>query len=62
MFATLQRESKRLIDSILTLIYFFRGAISYSEAMNMSFAERDLAGKFIERRLENEKKNPMPVY
>lgn len=62
MFATFQREGERLIESILTLIYFMRGAISYTEAMNMSLAERELAGKFIERRLEVEKKNPSPVY
>lgn len=62
MFATLQRDGERLIDSILTLIYFFRGAISYSEAMNMSYAEREIAAKFIEKRLESEKKNPHPVY
>jgi len=62
MFAALRRESERLIDSILTLIYFMRGSLSYSEAMNMSYAERELVGKFIERRLEVEKKNPYPVY
>ena len=62
MFAALRRESERLIDSILTLIYFMRGSLSYSEAMNMSYAERELVGKFIEKRLEVEKKNPYPVY
>ena len=62
MFAALQRDGERIIDSILTLIYFFRGAISYSEAMNMSFAEREIAAKFIEKRLATEKKNPYPVY
>ena len=62
MFAILQRESERLIDSIITMIYFMRGSVSYSEAMNMSFAERSLITSFIERRFETEKKNPSPVY
>ncbi len=62
MFAALRRESERLIHSILTLIYFMRGSLSYSEAMNMSFAERELVAKFIEKRLDVEKKNPYPVY
>lgn len=62
MFAALQRDGERLVDSVLTLIYFMRGAVSYTEAMNMSYGERELAGKFIERRLEVEKKNPSPVY
>ena len=62
MFATLQRESERLLDSIITMIYFMRGALTYTEAMNMSFAERTLFARFIERRLEIEKKSPHPVY
>lgn len=62
MFATLQRESERLIDSIIGLIYFMRGALSYTEAMNMSFAERTIVNSFIETRLEQEGKNPYPNY
>jgi hypothetical protein len=62
MFAGLQRESQRLLDSIITMIYFMRGAVSYTEAMNMSFAERAAISTFIENRLEAEKKNPNPVY
>jgi hypothetical protein len=62
MFASLQRESKRLLDSIITLIYFMRGALSYTEAMNMSQAERVIVSDFIEKRLEIEKKSPNPVY
>lgn len=62
MFASLQRESERLIDSVVSLIYFMRGALSYTEAMNMSFAERSIVGNFIEKRLEQEKKNPQPIY
>ncbi len=62
MFATLQRESERLLDSVITMIYFMRGAVSYSEAMNMTYAERTLVSTFIERRFEAEKKNPHPVY
>lgn len=62
MFATLQRESERLIDSVVTLIYFMRGAVSYTEAMHMSFAERSIIESFIEKRLEAEKKSPHPIY
>lgn len=62
MFATLQRESERLIDGITTLIYFMRGAVSYTEAMNMSYAERSIMERFLEKRFETEKKNPNPIY
>ncbi len=62
MFASLQRESERLIDSVIQLIYFMRGALSYTEAMNMSFAERTIVTAFIDKRLESEKNNPYPNY
>lgn len=39
-----------------------RGAVSYTEAMNMSYAEREIIASFIEKRLEQEKKSPAPVY
>ena len=62
MFATLQRDSERLLDSIIGLIYFMRGGLSYTEAMNMSFAERTIVSSFIEHRLDQEKGNPYPNY
>ena len=62
MFARLQRESKQLLDGVVTLIYFMRGAVSYTEAMNMSSSERVLISSFIENRLEGEKQSPNPVY
>lgn len=62
MFNSLQREGRALLDSIISLIYFMRGALSYTEAMNMSFAERQVVSEFIEKRLEQEKKSPSPVY
>lgn len=39
-----------------------RGAISYTEMMNMTLAEKQVVADFIEKRLENEKKSPFPVY
>lgn len=39
-----------------------RGAVSYTEAMHMSFAERSIIESFIEKRLEAEKKSPHPIY
>jgi len=62
MFNRLRGEGRALIKDVVSLTYFMRGAISYTEMMNMSFAERDLVHEFIDERLETEKKNPHPVY
>lgn len=39
-----------------------RGAITYTEAMHMTFAERQIVHDFLEKRLEVESKRPNPVY
>ena len=62
MFNGLQREGRALLNSIVSLIYFMRGAVSYSEAMNMSLAERQVISEFLDKRLEAEKNSPSPVY
>jgi hypothetical protein len=39
-----------------------RGAISYTELMNMSIPERMILKEFLEERFEAESKNPNPTY
>ena len=39
-----------------------RGAISYEEMMRRTPGERQLINEFLSKRIENEKKNPYPVY
>jgi hypothetical protein len=59
----MEGDIKRIIDSIIELTYFMRGAISYEYAlMNMSAGERDRAFDFINKRLETESKSMHPVY
>jgi uncharacterized protein (UPF0335 family) len=58
----LQHEAKQIVKSIISLVYFMRGAISYQEMMRMTVGERELVSSFIEERFEQEKKNPHPVY
>lgn len=44
------------------MTYYMRGAVSYTEAMNMSHVERHQFTSFLEQRLDAESKNPHPVY
>lgn len=62
MFEQLRREARSLVRSVIELIYYMRGAISYTEMMEMSYAEREVVSEFLEQRMEVEKKNPHPVY
>jgi hypothetical protein len=62
MFHQMGRERKRLIKSIVQLVYFMRGSIQYRDMMDMSLIERDIINEFIESRLESESKKMYPVY
>ncbi len=63
MYARLNRDTKIIIDNTLQLAYFMRGAMLYNDIMySMSYIERDMAMDFIQKRIEQEKKNPHPIY
>jgi hypothetical protein len=50
------------VKSSLELVYYFRGALQYQDALLMSPAERDLALEFVNERLEQARKMPYPVF
>jgi len=63
MYAKLNREVAVIIDNSIQLAYFMRGSMLYNDIMySMSYIERDMAMDFVQRRLEQEKDNPHPVY
>lgn len=60
--ADLGQQIKYLIDEVIQLVYFMRGGISYDELMDKTYVERQRFANYIDKRLENESKNPNPVY
>ena len=58
----IQREAEGIVKTVISLVYFMRGAISYTEMMQMSIPERRLISEFLDERFEVESKNPNPVY
>lgn len=58
----MQRERKRLLRSIVQLVYFMRGSIQYNDMLNMSLVERETVNDFIQERLETESKKMYPNY
>jgi hypothetical protein len=55
-------ESKSLIENAFELVYFMRGGVSYTEAMNMSPGERLIGIEFVNKRLKEQLKLPNPVF
>lgn len=62
MFLQLQNDARGLVDAIISIVYYMRGAISYEEMMRRTPGERERISAFLDKRFEAEKKNPHPVY
>lgn len=62
MFSGMASERRRIITSIIQLVYFMRGSIQYRDMLDMTAFERDSVMEFIEKRLETESKKMYPVY
>jgi hypothetical protein len=62
MFSRLQRDGELMLKSIIQLVYFMRGAISYNDMLEMTYHERSMVKEFIEAHLESQSKSPHPVY
>jgi hypothetical protein len=61
-FDQLERETKALKREALRICWHMRGSISYDEAMQLSFPEREEIGKLISDNLETTKKTGLPYF
>jgi hypothetical protein len=62
MFRQMKRKTRNLIQSVVQLVYFMRGAIQYDNMMHMTPVEREIVEDFIKDRLEQEKGKANPIY
>ena len=58
----MDQEAKKITAEVLKLCWYMRGGVTYSEAMNMSTAEREAVGKIIKENLETTKKSGLPFF
>ena len=56
----LEKESNQIREEALRLTWFMRGGISYTEALNLSLAERKSVDEIIKENLDPTKKTGMP--
>jgi len=62
MFQKMERERFQLIEGLIQLVYFMRGAIQYDNIKALTYVERQAVSTFIGKRLEDESKKVHPVY
>lgn len=62
MIKQLSGEVNNIVESVIELCYYMRGAITYDEMMNRTSGERDRISTFVHERLDSQKKSMHPVY
>jgi hypothetical protein len=58
---SLEKEAKGIKKELLKMCWYMRG-LSYDEAMNMSWDEREIIGEIIKENLETTKKTGLPFF
>lgn len=57
----MDNESKQLADEIARLCWYMRGSISWTEAHQLSYTERQIINKVIKDNIETVKKTKLPI-
>ena len=57
----LDKQARALKKDCLKMSWYMRG-LSYSEAMHLSFEEREIIGEIIKENLETTKKTGLPFF
>ena len=58
----MDQESKQIRDDALKMCWYMRGGLTYTEAMNLGFHERDSVSQLIKENLETTKKSGLPFF
>jgi len=62
MMNRLKGDVQTVVDNVIELCWYMRGAIGYEEMLERTPGERERISKFIEKRLDTQKKVMNPVY
>lgn len=62
MFRRLNSDREQIIESVIQLVYYMRGAIQYRDMLDMSMMERQAVSTFITKRLKDESGKMYPQY
>ena len=58
----MEKECETIKKSALTLSWYMRGGVTYTDVLNMSIAEREHISELVERNMETTKKSGLPFF
>jgi hypothetical protein len=63
LVAEYERESKALKDEIFKICWYMRGGVTYAECLELiSFEDREIISKIVEKNLETTKESGLPFF
>lgn len=62
MIEKFEKDTKAIKEELFKMCWYLRGGLSYTEALNLSFEERQIIGKIIENNLEITKETGQPFF
>jgi hypothetical protein len=58
----MDQESKTIRQEALKMVWYMRGGLTYTEAMNLGHSEREIVSDIIKENLETTKKSGLPFF
>jgi hypothetical protein len=58
----MDQESKQIREEALKMCWYMRGGLTFTEAMNLGYQEREIVGRLIKDNLETTKKSGLPFF
>jgi len=58
----MEKEATSIREESIKMCWYMRGGLTYTEAMNLNFQEREIIGKLIKENLETTKKSGLPFF
>lgn len=58
----MEQETKKIRQETLKLCWYMRGGLSYEEAMQLGFQEREIISQIVTENLETTKKTQLPFF
>ena len=62
MLDDMDREARAVREDALKMCWYMRGGLTYDEAMNLGYQERDIISKLIKENLDTTKKSGLPFF
>jgi hypothetical protein len=62
MIDEMDREARQVREDALKMCWYMRGGLTYDEAMNLGYQERDIISGLIKENLETTKKSGLPFF